>query len=650
MQNRNKRFETARVTLLRLPRRLKRALSVGADIVACLATFVVAYVVIRMGLPDLPLTATAFVVISVMVLPFSYFVGLYKSIIRFVSVDQFVVATKVSVFAALLLGGVVAAADGISDGLRVALFCIPALTAWFAGSRFGARLVLNKRVRSREPVIIYGAGQAGVRLAASLSSTSRFFPVAFVDDSPTVTSISIEGIDVYPPSRIQELISKSNAARVLIAIPSASRRAKKRIIDRLEPLAVRVQTIPDIGDIIAGNARVDDIRDVAVEDLLGRDAVPPRVELLEQENKGLVVLVTGAGGSIGSELCRSVLSLQPDTLLLFERSEIALYNIERSLREEQPAESKTRIVALLGCIQDKERLIDVMTEFGVQTVYHAAAYKHVPIVEHNVIEGIRNNVFGTLSAAAAALECGVKTFVLVSTDKAVSPTNVMGASKRLAEIVLQRFAAVQEETTFCMVRFGNVLASSGSVVPLFRDQIRSGGPVTVTHPDITRYFMTIPEAAQLVVQAGALATGGDVFVLDMGEPVKIVDLASKMIHLMGLQVSSDTNPDGDIEIVFSGLRPAEKLYEELLIGSNVSGTSHPRILRASEASLEGHELDEVLAELRSAMESRNLKQIRQTLQAAVEGYRPTGGIEDHLYRESVSSSADQKITDLSRYR
>ena len=405
----------------------------------------------------------------------------------------------------------------------------------------------------------------------------------------------------------------------------------------LEPYSLLVQTIPDYGDILAGNARVEDVRDVDVGDLLGRDPVPPNPRLLDACIRGKVVMVTGAGGSIGSELCRQIVRLGPAQVLLFEMSELALYNIERELRALNASEGLgVELVALLGDAHHKNRVKEILQIYGVQTIYHAAAYKHVPIVEQNVVEGIYNNVFGTMNAGEAALECRVETFVLISTDKAVNPTNVMGATKRFAEIVLQALHQRGSTTRFCMVRFGNVLESSGSVVPLFREQIRRGGPVTVTHKEVIRYFMTIPEAAQLVLQAGSMGRGGDVFVLDMGKPVRIADLARRMISLMGLTVRDDANPDGDIEIVYTGLRPAEKLFEELLIGTNVTGTEHPMIMRAMEHSLPWSRVQQTLAELSVALNRFDCDRARHLLMDAVAEYKPSGEIQDLVWSRKAS--------------
>jgi FlaA1/EpsC-like NDP-sugar epimerase len=426
------------------------------------------------------------------------------------------------------------------------------------------------------------------------------------------------------------------------------------IINNLEQTPVHVQTMPDTADLAAGNARVDDIREVDIRDILGRDPVPPNPRLLGACIRGRSVMVTGAGGSIGSELCMQIMSLSPKRLVLLELSEAALYTIDQTLQDlarRQPID--VEIVALIGSAHHHSRMREVLEAYSVDTVYHAAAYKHVPLVEHNMIEGIHNNVFGTLHTAEAAAAAGVKSFVLVSTDKAVLPTNVMGATKRFAELVLQGLNQRGSTTTFSMVRFGNVLASSGSVVPLFREQIRSGGPVTVTHPEIFRYFMTIPEAASLVIQAGSMGTGGDVFVLDMGKPVRIRDLAEKMIHLMGLTVRDADSPDGDIEIRYTGLRPAEKLYEELLIGNNVAGTEHPGIMRAEEDFLPWHELKPLLDQLWTTCQRLDCIKAREILLHAVTGYTPTKEVEDLVWRQKnggVRSNLVSNVTPIEARR
>jgi FlaA1/EpsC-like NDP-sugar epimerase len=512
-------------------------------------------------------------------------------------------------------------------------------TFWFlamvyvVGSRLAVQWLFQLRNAKGDRVVIYGAGDAGAHLAAALAGRGAFVPVAFVDDNRAVRGAVINGLKVHSPMNLPGLIEEYGVSRVLLALPSISRRRRSEIINELEQLSIHIQTMPDIGDIVAGNARVDDIREVDITDLLGRDAVPPIPKLLEACINGKSVLVTGAGGSIGSELCIQIAHLKPKRVVLLDISEVALYGIDRNLRDVVERKSLgVEIVALIGSAHHQMRMKEVLETYHVNTVYHAAAYKHVPLVEHNMIEGVHNNVFGTVHMAEAAVAAGVESFVLVSTDKAVLPTNVMGATKRFAELVLQGLTRRGARTTFSMVRFGNVLASSGSVVPLFRDQIRNGGPVTVTHPEIYRYFMTIPEAASLVLQAGSMAKGGDVFVLDMGKPVRIRDLAEKMIHLMGLTVRSDKAPDGDIEIRFTGLRPAEKLYEELLIGNNVTGTEHPSIMRAEEDSLSWDELKPLLEQLWTACQRLDCSKAREVLLRSVVGYSPTTEVEDLVWR------------------
>jgi FlaA1/EpsC-like NDP-sugar epimerase len=555
----------------------------------------------------------------------------------------------------MLAGAFTALAGGLAGGLLSLLigpqelaFRWPVVYTALAilmvsGGRYIARAFLITRPSSRraESVVIYGAGEAGAQLAISLQEAGETIPVAMVDDDETLHGKRVKGLSVYSPAQIDQLMQSTGASRVLLAIPRASRRRRRKVLERLSEHPFRVQTMPDFQDIVSGQARVDDIRDVDVQDLLGRNAVPPNPTLLDASIKGKNVLVTGAGGSIGAELCRQILQLNPASLVLFELSEPALYSIDRELnRLAAKFRDAPEIISLLGSVHHEDRIKEVMATFEIQTVYHAAAYKHVPIVEHNLFEGIHNNVLGTLHAARAAIDANVETFVLISTDKAVNPTSVMGASKRFAEMTLQAYQRESPGIRMCMVRFGNVLESSGSVVPLFKEQIRSGGPVTVTHRDIIRYFMTIPEAAQLVIQAGAMANGGDVFVLDMGKPVRIYDLACRMIKLMGCTIRDESNPDGDIEIEFTGLRPAEKLFEELLIGSNVSGTEHPRILRADEDFLNIQELSKCLDELEAASRELDHGKAREILLEAVLEYSPTNGIDDLVWLKKTGTEAD----------
>ncbi|WP_235906846.1 polysaccharide biosynthesis protein [Pseudomonas saliphila] len=496
------------------------------------------------------------------------------------------------------------------------------------------------------PVAIFGAGAAGMQLHASIRVGRMYKVVAFVDDNPILVGRLVAGLPVYSSLQLERMISTCGVKELFLAIPSASRTRRQQILAHLQQFPVHVRTVPGIMDIASGKVKIEDLQEVDIVDLLGRDAVPPDSSLFERCIKGHAVMVTGAGGSIGSELCRQILATSPSTLVLFEHSEFALYAIQSELQSwVRIHKLDVQLVPILGSIRNSTRLRHVMSAWNIKTIYHAAAYKHVPIVEHNIAEGIMNNVFGTLNVAQAAIRCQVENFVLISTDKAVRPTNVMGSTKRLAELVLQALSAESapclwneapsvahlNRTRFTMVRFGNVLGSSGSVIPLFREQIRLGGPITVTHRDITRYFMTIPEAAQLVIQAGAMGKGGDVFVLDMGEPVNIVDLARKMVLLSGLSVRDEQTPNGDVEIAFSGLRPGEKLYEELLIGDNPQTTAHPKILKADEASLCWNELLPILNTIRQAVRDDDYDTIRESLLGTVQGYKPSNGIVDLLY-------------------
>ncbi|MDH5379159.1 MAG: polysaccharide biosynthesis protein, partial [Gammaproteobacteria bacterium] len=475
-------------------------------------------------------------------------------------------------------------------------------------------------VEKKALIGIYGAGRAGVQLAKALLAGNQYQPAFFVDDNKDLHKNELFGIRVFSPKELEKLISEFEVEQVFLAIPSLTRQRRRLILDELESLSVQIKTLPGIEDIAAGRVTIDDIRNVDIEDLLGRDPVPPITDLLKKCIEGKSVLVTGAGGSIGSELCRQILGLKPTKIVLFENHEFSLYQIERELRNRR--ESSIEIVPILGTIMNKDLLRQVVEGHAISTIYHAAAYKHVPIVEFNPLEGVLNNVFGTRNVAEVARECRVETFVLISTDKAVRPTNIMGASKRLAELILQAMALESKATRYVMVRFGNVLGSSGSVIPLFKEQIKKGGPITVTHPEVTRYFMTIPEAAQLVLQAGSMGSGGDVFVLDMGESVKIYELAKKMVHLSGMQVNCEETPDGEIAIEFTGLRPGEKLYEELLIGNNVSRTEHPRILRAEESYLSKSEIGLVLDLLIRSIDVHNVEDVRRILHDSILGQMP----------------------------
>ncbi|AUZ03983.1 polysaccharide biosynthesis protein [Vitreoscilla sp. C1] len=466
---------------------------------------------------------------------------------------------------------------------------------------------------------------------------TRFDNNSFVDDDAQRQYTTVNNLTVYSPQQIQQLVQKYDVEKILLAIPSLSRESKKEILEFLEPLNLEVLAIPGMLELVEGKISIQSLKKVSVIDLLGRTPVEPIAELIQANIMNKIVMVTGAGGSIGSELCRQIIANQPKALLLFELSEFLLYSIEKELREHINAKGlNIELIPLLGSVQYQKRLFTVMHAYDVQTIYHAAAYKHVPMVEFNTIEGVRNNIYGTLHCALAAIEAKVETFVLISTDKAVRPTNTMGASKRMAELVLQALAArVDHETRFCMVRFGNVLGSSGSVVPVFEKQIEAGGPITLTHQDITRYFMTIPEAAQLVIQAGALGKGGDVFVLDMGESVKIIDLAKQMIRLSGLEIRDANNLHGDIEIQITGLRPGEKLYEELLIGDNVTRSTHERIMTANEIMLPWSELEALLERLDQACRNSNYEEVRNLLIEAPTAFTPADALCDLVWQQQA---------------
>ncbi len=649
---------SAAEAILALPRHTKRFIMVCADAVA-IPTALWAALALKFDRldPALERTFAYFLVAIASALFFFAVFGLYRAVIRFVGPRA-----MLTVIAGVSLSVLVLAAfDRLVASHQIPLSAFGIYWAlalpYVGGSRFVARYLFLYRTGARGKsiarVAIYGAGNAGARACSVLLGGTDFEPVAFIDDKKSLQGSNINGVRVYAAESLPELVRQRKVDRILLAMPSASRRRRREILSELEPLGVRVQSLPNLSDLISGRAQISELRDVDVSDLLGRDPVPPRPKLFGSCIRGKCVLVTGAGGSIGSELCRQIVRLGPSRLVLFEMSELALYNIEREL-EEIAAHDRlaVEVVPLLGNAHHRHRVREVLSAFAVQTVYHAAAYKHVPIVEHNVIEGIHNNIISTWYTAEAALETGVETFVLISTDKAVNPANVMGATKRLAELVLQ---ALQERTThtrFCMVRFGNVLASSGSVVPLFQEQIRRGGPVTVTHPDVIRYFMTIPEAAQLVVQAGSMANGGDVFVLDMGRPVRIDDLARRLVNLMGLTVRDANNPDGDIEIEYTGLRAAEKLFEELLIGSNVTGTDHPMILRAIEHRLPWAKMQQLLNELLVALASFDCHRALALLAESVAEYQAEVEIRDYVWtRKAVLPHAPAaKVADFAAKR
>ena len=571
--------------------------------------------------------------------------GLYRAVIRFIDHKiVYVVVSGVTISVLLLLAAAVF--NNNMQGLSRGVFGIYWISAilYVMSSRFLARAYLThlSGVLGGARIAIYGAGQAGAQLASAFAHTMEYKNVAFIDDRKELHGTMIAGTKVYSSRNLVALIADKDIQEIMLAMPSLTRTQQKTVLEKLEPLKVKVKITPSIKDMIdsGGSLHVEDVREIEIDDLLGRDPVEPDLSLIAKCILGKSVMVTGAGGSIGSELCRQILRQNPKRLILLEMTEFALYQIEQELQVVQKSLNQTiEIIPFLGSVLDEEKCFRILKTYAVETVYHAAAYKHVPLVEHNPIEGVQNNILGTLSMAQAALKAQVSDFVLISTDKAVRPTNVMGATKRLSELILQALSCEysgKRQTKFSMVRFGNVLGSSGSVVPLFRKQILSGGPITITHAEITRYFMTIPEAAQLVLQAGAMGTGGDVFVLDMGEPVKIMDLAKRMIHLSGHELKSAETPDGTIEIQQVGLRPGEKLFEELLIGDNAEGTSHPLIMRAQETYIEWDVLQLLLSELMNACQTFNHQEIRSVLQRSVVEYAPQGGIEDFILRDTVT--------------
>ena len=566
--------------------------------------------------------------------------GLYRAIVRYIGFKAlWVIVQAVSLYA--LVWGVIALLSGVQGLPRSVI-----LINWILGMLLigGSRIIgrwwfSDKKSYSvnafdkRKNVLVYGAGSAGIQLATALTYSQELNPIAFIDDEPTLSNHQIMGLKVHSSNNLGELVASMKIEEVLLAIPSASRERRNEIINNLEPYPVLVRTVPGVSELAQGKLKINDLNVVSINDLLGRDPVPPNQNYLRADITNKVVMITGAGGSIGSELCRQIIQLQPKKIVLFEQNEFSLYTIDQELIQKN---LKIDIAPILGSVLDSKQVERVCKTFSVQTIYHAAAYKHVPMIELNNFSGIENNIFGTLSCAEAAVLSNVDTFVLISTDKAVRPTNIMGATKRFSEMILQALSKKYNDkaTNFSMVRFGNVLDSSGSVIPLFKKQIKEGGPVTVTDPAIIRYFMTIPEAAQLVIQAGAMSKGGDVFVLDMGEPVKILNLAKKMIHLSGLNVKDSNNPNGDIEILFTGLRPGEKLYEELLIGDSVLETEHQLILRSNEEMLPWSDLKLILNKLKTSVDKQNLEGARQALIEAVPGYKPQGDINDLMYLDS----------------
>ena len=645
--------------MLALPRFAKRLVVLGVDASLCILTVWLAYY-LRLGewvalsnsgswRPDWAIGFSL-----ALALPIFITHGFYRAIFRYTGWSALMSVTRAMTIYGLLYATVIMAISVPGVPRTIGIIQPLLLLLAVGASRAVARYWLGGMYRSKlklaalPKVVIYGAGNTGRQLATAMSNSHEMRVVGFLEDDDRLHGHVLNGLPIYDPADLADLVETLGISDVLLALPSISRKRRNEILNQIRHVKVAVRTLPRFTDLAQGKVSISDVRELDIDDLLGREPVTPNHILLGKNIRDKVVLVTGAGGSIGSELCRQALKQKPAKLLLVEISEHALYSIHAELEQLCLTLNKTEeganeaspcpLVPLLASVRDEERMREIMATWRPNTVYHAAAYKHVPLVEHNPAEGIKNNVFGTLATAKAAAEHGTSDFVLISTDKAVRPTNIMGASKRLAEMVLQALAAMSTDTRFSMVRFGNVLGSSGSVVPRFRQQIRDGGPITLTHADITRYFMTIPEASQLVIQAGAMARGGDVFVLDMGQPVRIIDLARRMIELSGLTVQDQGNPDGDIGIDITGLRPGEKLYEELLIGDNPQSTSHSRIMKAHEDFLAWNALEAKLHSLEMALNVNDVGVVRVMLQEMVSGYIPSDGIVDWVYLEHEAES------------
>jgi FlaA1/EpsC-like NDP-sugar epimerase len=620
--------------LLELPRWVKQFAAMLIDVVcALLATWLAFSLRLDEWHALIAEQKMAYILAVALSIPIFFKYGVYKTVLRFTGAHTLALMSKaVGIYGVLYFTAIFMLASPYiyrSIGLvqPIILFILMGLARVAASLALGFRSYGNNGRPVLGTLLIYGAGHSGMQIASALRQSGQYFLAGYIDDSTQYQGSNINGLMVYPPKEITRLIDTHGVTDILLAMPSIDRTRRNAILSELRELQVHVRSLPDLVDLAQGHVTVLDIKELDPDDLLGREPVAPNRQLIEKNILGKAVLISGAGGSIGSELCRQILQVGPKQLLLLDHSEFGLYEIEAELRAQLNAnpQLKTELIPLLGNVRDADRLEGIFTKWTIDTVYHAAAYKHVPLVEHNPSEGLQNNVLGTLNLAQAAKKHRTANFVLISTDKAVRPTNVMGATKRFAELVLQALANQSDSTTcFSMVRFGNVLGSSGSVVPLFREQIRAGGPVTLTHAEVTRYFMTIPEAAQLVIQAGAMAKGGEVFVLDMGQPVKIYDLAKRMVELSGLSVKNPETGVGDIEIVVSGLRPGEKLYEELLIGENPTSTPHPRIMMAREDFLPWGALEAELTLLQQGLAKGDFQVLVAQLQRLVNGYQPSG--------------------------
>lgn len=633
----NINFQNHETFFLSLSRSAKIGVVLCVDASLCVLSVWLAYY-LRLGefitLHDTPLIAAGASIF--LALPIFIISGLYRAIFRYSGWPALMSVAKAITIYGLIYASIFTVI-GISGVPRTVGIIQPILLLLFVGaSRALARLWLGEQYQNlikranRPKVLIYGAGVSGRQLARAMSGSQEMQIAGFLDDDDRLHGHVLNGQPIYNPTDLPVLAETLVIKDVLLAIPSVGRKRRNEILSQIQEAQVSVRTLPSVSDLAQGKVAVSDLRELDIDDLLGREAVVPNQILLAKNITGKIVMVTGAGGSIGSELCRQIITLGPEKLLLMEQSEFALYDIHQELESKK---TDIPLIPLLASVRDTNRMNEVLSTWHPHTIYHAAAYKHVPLVEHNLVEGLKNNVLGTLVTAKAAITHEVKNFVLISTDKAVRPTNVMGASKRLAEMVLQALAAENPFVKFSMVRFGNVLGSSGSVVPKFRQQIKEGGPVTITHPQITRFFMTIPEASQLVIQAGAMAKGGDVFVLDMGEPIKIINLAERMIELSGLAIKNEQNPDGDIEIEITQLRHGEKLYEELLIGNNPEPTPHHRIVKAHEAFLDWENLEDKIKTLTIALDAKDVLLVRHLLEKLVPDYQPSKDIVDWVYLE-----------------
>jgi FlaA1/EpsC-like NDP-sugar epimerase len=659
--------------VIAMPRAAKQLLVMTVDTSLCLLS-VWASFYLRLGefltfsnLTTLPVLVTSAASV-VLAIPIFFLSGLYRAIFRYSGMFAMMTMARAALIYGILFAavftfiGVLGVPRTIGLIQPIVVFLLVGTSRAVARVWLGGLYQLEMKRSSFPQVLIYGAGSAGRQLASAMANSHEMRVVGFLDDDDRLHGHVLNGLEIFNPVDIEEIANQKGVKDVLLAIPSASRARRNQIIGLLSKLKISVRTLPGLSDIASGKVTLSDLRELDIDDLLGRGPVKPNGLLLNRNTHNKTVLVTGAGGSIGSELCRQVLKTQPRRLLLVEMSEFALYQIHQEIQAalellDDSSAVDFEVVPLLASVCDEVRMHEIMDTWKPHTIYHAAAYKHVPLVEHNPTEGVRNNVWGTRVCAEAAVRNGVQNFVLISTDKAVRPTNIMGATKRLAEMVLQALndtkstvdyhrtfsasnSVTSTRTCFSMVRFGNVLGSSGSVVPLFRQQIKNGGPITLTHPDITRYFMTIPEAAQLVIQAGAMGSGGDVFVLDMGEPVRIYDLATRIVELSGLSLRNEKNPHGDIEIKVTGLRPGEKLYEELLIGDNPKPTQHPRILKAQENFVSWEQLQGQLQSLSLALSVNDVPLIRSLIQKLVTGYQPSDEVVDWVHLEQERQATD----------